>query len=469
MKTIRIGNAAGFWGDSPSAPRRLVQNGQLDYLTLEYLAELTLSILAHQKKKNPTLGFVTEVPTVVSEIASHFSADQNLKLVTNGGGMNPSECAKAVAQVLNDEREMELGETLIATSCGDDIFPRLDELIATGEQLVNIETGEAISSIRDRIASANVYLGSEGICESLAGGARVVLTGRVADASLIVGPAIHEFGWGRDDYPKLAKATVAGHLIECGAQATGGIYSDWNPEMSLGDIGYPIAVMNESGDCEITKPDGTGGEVSVGTCSEQLVYEIGDPKRYMTPDVIADFSQVKFGQSSKHVVSVTGGMGASRPDQLKVSIAYYDGFIASGMIVVAGRHAAEKATAAARAIQQKLVSDGIELDDFNIELLGMGDSAPGMQSKLSENSVSENTPWEVVLRVTGRSQNRNHTDRMLRELAPLVTSGPPGVTGYTGARGKSMPVLSFWPALISREHVQPKVKIRSAADWLLNP
>ena len=409
---------------------------------------------------------MTEVPTVVSQIASHFSSDQNLKLVTNGGGMNPSVCAKAVAQVLVDDSSPELSQTLIASSGGDDILPRIDELISSGEELINIETGENISLVRDRIASANVYLGAEGIRESLAGGARIVLTGRVADASLIVGPAIHEFGWSFNDFSKLAKATVAGHLIECGAQATGGIYSDWNSEIDLGNIGYPIAVMNESGDCEITKPSGTGGEVNVGTCSEQLVYEIGDPQRYMTPDVVADFSQVKFEQLAKDVVSVTGGDGTSRPDQLKVSIAYYDGFIASGMIVVAGRHAAKKANGAAHAIRKKLEADGIELDEYNIELLGTGDSAPGMQSKLAAHSVPESSPWEVVLRVTGRSQNRDHTDRMLREIAPLVTSGPPGVTGYTGARGKSLPVLSFWPALISREHLQAKVEIRSAEEWL---
>lgn len=463
MKTIRIGNAAGFWGDMPSAPQRLVAEGKLDYLTLEYLAELTLSILAHQKRKNPDSGFVTEVPSAIRSLRSHFRDQADFRLVTNGGGMNPAACAMAAAKEFCAADDPSLHSTRIAISSGDDILPRLNELIDAGEPLSNLETGEEFETIRDRIASANVYLGAAGIVEALNQDARVVLTGRVADASLIVGPAAFEFGWSMADYDKLAGATVAGHLIECGAQSTGGIYSDWSPDIDLGTIGYPIAEMQESGNCTITKPPGSGGVVSVGTCSEQLVYEIGDPFRYMTPDVVADFSQVQMKQSGDHRVDVSGGKGTSHPDKLKASIAYYDGFIASGMIVVAGRNAAAKARAAGQAILKRLAADEIYLDDYRVEVFGDGDSAAGVIPRSSNQATIH--PWEVVLRVTGRSQNRQITDRLLREIAPLVTNGPPGVTGYTGARGKSLPVLSFWPALVSREHFQPVVETRAASDW----
>ena len=464
MKSIRVGNAAGFWGDSPAAPKDLVSSGNLDYLTLEYLAELTLSILAHQKKKDPSKGYVTEVPCVVESIQQEFRENGSLRLVTNGGGMNPTACAEQVARVLEHSSDPEMAELGIGVASGDDIFPRLNELIDAGETLANMETGDAISTIRNRIASANVYLGAAGITNCLEQGARIVLTGRVADASLVLGPVQFEHGWSDDDFEKLAMATVAGHLIECGAQVTGGIFSRWTPDLQLGDVGYPIAVIDPSGRGKITKVPGSGGVVSTRTCAEQLVYEIGDPQNYMTPDVIADFSQVRFFQDDPDVVSFEGGTGHQRPEKLKVSIAYYDGFFASGMIVVAGRRAVEKARCAGEMIRQRLARDGIVLDQFHYEVLGSGDSAMGCLPVQFENVEAD--PWEVVLRVSGRSSHRHHTDRMLRELAPLVTSGPPGVTGYTGARGQSRPVLSFWPALISREHCQISSLVKAAKDWI---
>ncbi|MEC9094658.1 MAG: acyclic terpene utilization AtuA family protein [Planctomycetota bacterium] len=457
MSTIRIGNGAGFWGDSPAAPKTLLKTGNLDYLTLEYLAEVTLSILAHQKKKNPQLGYVTEVPVVARQLAQLHTTGETVKLVTNGGGMNPHQCARKVAQELLD---CNLPETRIGVSAGDDFLSRIPELQNAGETLENQDTGEPFALIQDRLASANAYLGAGGIVQALNQGASIVLTGRVADASLVTGPCIHEFGWSLDDLDNIAKATVAGHLIECGAQVTGGFFSDWNPDIRLTDIGYPIAEISDLGEVQITKPNGSGGIVSTQTCAEQLIYEIGDPKAYKTPDVIADFSNVRFDRVQDNLVRASGSSHQGRPDQLKASIAYHDGFMATGMITVVGPQAATKARSAAEAIFAKLKQDGITFAETNIEILGAGDSIPGIR-------LGAPDPWEVVLRVSARSPDRRSTDQLGREIAPLVTSGPPGVTGYTASKATSKPVVSFWPTLVSREWFTPCVTVKPADQWIL--
>ena len=456
---IRIGNGAGFWGDNLDAPRLMAEHGQLDYLTLEYLAELTLSILAHQRSKNPDAGFVTDVPTTVRSVLPALIGKDRLKLVTNGGGMNPAGCARATAQVLLDAGQPKVK---IAAVAGDDILPELDRLIAGGEAFKHLDRGQELGALREQIASANVYMGARGIVDALAEGAQIVLTGRIADASLVVGPAIYEFGWAWDDWQQLGGATVAGHLIECGAQVTGGMYSDWNTSIELGNIGYPIAELRDDGSCVITKPPGTGGTVNIGTVAEQLVYEIGDPARYMTPDVIADFCQVQLEQLSQDKVLVTGGQGTAAPATFKVSMAYYDGFATSGMIVVTGKHAVAKAQAAAEAIRAKLSAAGFQLAQFEYECLGAGATLPGMDLW----SRDAHSAREVVLRIAARDPSREAIDRLARELAPLVTSGPPGVTGYTGARARSRPVLSYWPTTMLRDNAQPQVEVRTAQEWL---
>jgi len=457
-QTLRIGNAAGFWGDNTDAPRRLANSSELDYLTLEYLAELTLSILAHLKSKNPDAGYVTECPNVVRSLVPAFKANPGLKLVTNGGGMNPAACARAVAAVLAEEG---LGEVRVAACSGDNVLTDMSEHVAAGERFTHFETGDDLIDDgipRVNIASANAYLGAAGIVEALAAGAQIVLTGRIADASLVTGPAIHEFGWDWDDWAKLGGATVAGHLIECGAQSTGGIYSQWSEQLDLANLGYPIAEMNADGSCVITKPPGTGGCVNTQTVAEQLVYEIGDPARYMTPDVVADFTNVTLQQQGEDRVFVSGGDGTAAPDTYKVSMAYKDGYAGSGMIVVAGRGAVAKATQCGELIRQRVREAGFELAHYNYELLGAGGSLAGM-------NLGSGEPWEVVLRVAARDPNRAAIDRMLRELAPLVTSGPPGVTGYTGARSKSHPVLAYWPSTIHRDRLRHNVEVKAATEW----
>ncbi|MEM7312998.1 MAG: acyclic terpene utilization AtuA family protein [Planctomycetota bacterium] len=457
-KTIRIGNGAGFWGDNLDAPKLLAEHGKLDYLTLEYLAELTLSILAHQRTKKPDAGFVTDVPTVVRDLVPFLDQERRrLKLVTNGGGMNPVGCARATSEVLV---ESGLPEILVGAVSGDDLMPRLNKLLRAGETFENFETGEPLGDLSEKIVSANVYLGYKGIADALAKEAQIVLTGRIADAALVVGPAMHEFGWQPDDWERLGGATVAGHLIECGAQVTGGMYSDWDESIDLNNIGYPIAELIHDGTCLITKPRKTGGTVTIGTVAEQLVYEIGDPTKYFTPDVVADFSHVRLEQDKANEVLVSGGTGTAAPDKLKVSMAYYDGFATTGMIVVTGRNAEAKATAAGRAIKAKMNTAGFELDEFNVELLGAGATLPGMD-------LWHRDAREIVLRISARDQRRQAIDRLTRELAPLVTSGPPGVTGYTGARARTRPVISYWPSLIDRSLVESVSDVKSAAEWLL--
>lgn len=455
--TIRIANGAGFWGDNLDAPRRLAEAENLDYLTLEYLAELTMSILAHQKGRNPDAGYVTDFPTVIESLLPALKSQPNLKIVTNAGGMNPKFCARAISLILASAG---LEDFPVAAVSGDDVFPHLDEHLAAGEAFANMETGQPLDIIRDQVVSANAYLGAAGIVEALEQGARIVITGRVADASLTVGPAIHEFGWKWDDWQNLAAASVAGHLIECGAQVTGGMYSDWDDNLSLADVGYPIAEVSADGSVVITKPEGTGGAVTVGTVSEQLIYEIGDPAHYLTPDVDVDFSRVTLEQIGENRVRVQGAAGNPAPERFKVSLAYSDGYMVSGTLVINGPHAVSKANACARMIfdRVKRAGSGYELARTNVECLGAGDSLPGILPVVEECR-------EVVLRIAAHDPSRAAVERLSRELVPLVTSGPPGVTGYTGARSRPHPVLAYWPTTIEKSRVASQLIVQNAGGW----
>jgi hypothetical protein len=455
MPTIRVGNGAGFWGDNLDAPRRLVEKGQLDYLTLEYLAELTLSILAHQRSRNPQAGFVPDFLTVLESLAPSLAAQPQLKIVTNAGGMAPRECARQAATILTSAG---LGSVRVAAVSGDDLIPRLDEFCAAGDHFDNFDTGAALGDLKSKIASANAYLGAAGIVAALAGGARVVVTGRVADASLTVGPAVHEFRWSWGDWNRLAAASVAGHIIECGAQATGGMFSEGTPGVPLENLGYPIAEISDGGHVVITKPAGTGGAVTTATVAEQLVYEIGNPAHYLTPDVDADFSQIRLTQSDADRVEVSGARGNPAPPRLKVSMAYIDGYMASGTLVVCGHNAAAKARACGALILSRLREAGVVLARTQIECLGTGDTLPGVWRRNDD-------ALEVVLRVAVHDPSREAVERFVREFSPLVGSGPPGVTGYTGPRPKPYPVFAYWPTTVDRLRMKPDVEVRAAEEW----
>ncbi len=449
MDILRIGNGCGFWGDNMDAPLLLARDGQLDYLTLEYLAELTMSILAQQKQKDPRTGFAGDFLEVLERLIPILQTQPRLKIVTNAGGMNPAGCA-AKARDLLDKAGLE--ERKIAIVEGDDLMPRLDELLQSGQALTNLETGDALSTVRPKVVSANAYLGAGPMVEGLRQGAAIVITGRVADASLTVAPAVHEFGWAWNDWDRLAAATVVGHLIECGAQVTGGLWCDWRQAPDLANVGYPIAVLEADGAFVITKPPGSGGAVNCETVAEQFLYEVGDPAAYLTPDVVADFTSIRLTETATDCVRIDQARGRPATDCYKVSIAYRNGFSASGTLLLLGPEAPAKARLCGEMIVQRLRRAGFDLDRYNIECLGAGACVPGVISPRAE-------PPEVVLRVSVHDSRRAAVERFTREFAPLVTSGPPGVTGYTTGRPPIREVLAYWPALVVKTAVQPGVQI----------
>jgi hypothetical protein len=453
MKRVRIGNGCGFWGDNLDAPVRLAETGQLHYLTLEYLAELTMSILALLKAKDPNAGYATDFIDVLGRLAPILKQQPKLRIITNAGGMNPHTCAAKAREILA-KPDIRTGIIRVGTVSGDNLLPHLDELFAAGHTLNHLDTGEPLSSIRDKVVSANAYLGAKPIAIALAQGASVVITGRVADASLTVGPAAHEFGWGfgETDLNRLAAGTVAGHLIECGAQATGGLWINADDSTRLAEVGYPIAEIAEDGTFTISKPEGTGGAVNVETVSEQLLYEVADPSRYFTPDVTADFTTVKLAQLKPDVVSVTGGSANGVTDTYKVSAAYRDGFMSAGTLVIAGPNAAWKARRSGEVILEKLKQAGFTFAESRIETLGAGDCVPGVVT-------AKHDPPEVVLRVAVRDPRKAAVERFTKEFAPLVTSGFPGTTGYTTGRPPVREVFAYWPALIRKDAVTPVVEV----------
>jgi hypothetical protein len=476
-QSVRIGNGCGFLGDNLDAPILLAKDGRLDYLTLDYLAELTMSILALQKQRSssaaialgmPQTGFAKDFLDVLERLTPILREQPSLKIVTNAGGVNPAGCAEAAKVILYVAG---LENRTIRTVTGDDLMPILDHLISQGHALANMETGEPLSSVRERVVSANAYLGAKPIADALKLGASIVITGRVADASLTVGPAAHEFGWAWDDWDRLSSGTVAGHLIECGAQVTGGLWCNWQEAPDLANVGYPIVEIEPSGLFRVTKPPNTGGRVNRETVAEQLLYEVGDPAAYLTPDVSADFTSVSLTEKETDVVEVSAARGRPATDSYKVSIAYRDGFTASGTLVVFGADANIKALKCGEIILDRVKRAGWNLEHTNIERLGAGDCMPSVSPAMD---APADVVWgakeyhfgsrvhihEVVLRVSVRDSRRAPVERFTKEFAPLVTSGPPGITGYTTGRPAVREVFAYWPALIDKQLISPQVKIQ---------
>ena len=448
MKRIRVGNGCGFWGDNLDAPRLLAERGRLDYLTLEYLAELTMSILALQKQRDTHAGYATDFLDVLESLVPALRAQPGLKVVTNAGGMNPGACGARALAVLDAAG---LGGRRVAVVSGDDLLPTLDRIVEGGQPLANLDTGEPLAAVRDRVVSANAYFGSRQIADALRQSASVVVTGRVADAALTLGPAAHEFGWAWDDWDRLCAGTVAGHLIECGAQATGGLWCNWQEAGDLAGVGYPVAELEESGAFVLTKPEGTGGAVNRETAAEQLLYEVDDPAAYYTPDVVADFTSVTLADAGRDAVRVTGARGKPATDSYKVSVAYRDGYTASGTLTIAGPAAVEKARRCGAMILERLDRAGAAPQHSHVECLGAGELLAVVPEPPPD-------PPEVVLRVTVRDARRSVVERFTRELAPLVTSGPPGVTGYATGRPPVREVFAYWPTLVPKRLVTPEVR-----------
>lgn len=447
--SIRIGNGCGFWGDNLDAPVLLARDGRLDYLNLEYLAELTMSILALLKQRDPTAGYATDFLDVLTRLAPILKDQPGLKVITNAGGMNPHACAKKAKEILG---KAGVAACPIGVVSGDDLMPRLDELAEQGHTLAHLDDGRPLSTIREKVVSANAYLGSPPIAAALRQGARIVITGRVADAALTVAPAAFEFGYEWTDWDRLASATVAGHLLECGAQATGGLATAWEEVPDLANVGYPIAEMAADGSFVLTKPAGSGGVVSRETVAAQLLYEVGDPAQYLTPDVTADFTSISLTEVGADRVAVSPARGYSAPDKLKVSIAYRDGFSSSGLLAIFGEHAATKARLCGQIILDRLNRAGYQFARSYVEVLGENGVVPGIPTHPHQST-------EVMLRVAVHDPSRAAVERFTKEFAPLVTAGPPGVTGYTTGRPQVREVFAYWPALIDRRAVPVAVSI----------
>jgi hypothetical protein len=442
MKVVRVGGGQGFWGDDPDAPRRLVEGGPIDYLMLDYLAEVTMSILQKQKERDPKAGYARDFVGAVQSVLPFVQ--RGLKIVANAGGVNPRGCADAVRGVAPDVR--------IGVVTGDDLLGRLDELVAQGHQLANMDTGAPLSSVRDRVLSANAYIGSAPIVEALQKGAQIVVTGRSTDTALTMAPLRHEFGWGATDYDKLAAGIVAGHIIECGAQCSGGncLY-EWREIPDLANVGYPIIEGSPDGTFVVTKHPGTGGRVSVHTVTEQLVYEMGDPHSYITPDVVADFTTIRLSPDGENRVRVSGIHGAQATDKLKVSIAYRAGYKAVGTLVYVWPDALDKARVADRVLRERLDRLGLKFDKILTEFVGVS-AAHGPLTPPTD------AP-EVQMRIGVRAENKAAVEGFSRQIAPLVLNGPPSVTGFAGGRPKVEEIVAYWPALIDKRVVQTTVTI----------
>jgi hypothetical protein len=450
VKTVRVGNGQGFWGDSVDAPVDLLRGGAIDYIGMDYLAEVTLSIMMRQKLKNPDLGYATDFIDFVRRVLPEL-VERNVRVLSNAGGLNPHACRERIFELA---RELGLSGVRVGVVDGDDLYPRLGELVAAGHELRNMDTGEPIAPYVERMTSANAYLGARPVIQALQQGALIVLCGRVTDTALALAPLAHEFSWAEDDRDRLAAGTIAGHIIECGAQCTGGNHSRWWEVPDLPNVGYPIVEGHADGTFVVTKHPGTGGMVTVDTISEQLLYEMADPAGYITPDVVADFTTIRLAQDGPDRVRVSGIEGRPKTSTLKISASYLAGYKASGQMTISAPRAVAKAELAAECVWKRLERAGVVFppEQRSQEIVGTGACLPGIFPQPPE-------PPEVVLRLGVRDPDRAKVERFGKEIAPLITTGPPGVTGFAGGRPKAQEVVAYWPALLAREEVEERIEV----------
>jgi hypothetical protein len=455
---IRIANGQGFWGDSLEAPVEQVRRGPIDYLTLDYLAEVTMSILQKQKSRDPRTGYARDFVEMIARVLPDL-AERRIRVIANAGGVNPIACKDAVIEIARRQ-----GIAIkVAIVAGDDIMSSLDDHIARGVELKSMDTGEPLSTIRSQVQSANVYFGAWPVADALAQGADIVITGRVTDTGLALAPMIHEFGWKKDDWNKLAAGTIAGHTVECGAQCTGGnCQADWQTIDNYADIGYPVIEAEPDGSFTITKHAGTGGRVTLSSVKEQLLYEMGDPREYITPDCVADFTTIQLEQCGPDRVRFSGIRGRPATPFYKVSISYSAGFKAIGTLVYAWPDAYKKAKATDRILRERLDRLGLRFDAIHTDFVGAngchgvaaGEPSPEVEPHLAE----------VILRFGVRSENRAAVERFTKEIAPLALNGPPVVTGLGSGRPKVEEIVAYWPALIPKSEVTPEVTVWPSAS-----
>ena len=448
---IRIASGQGFWGDLPNAPIDQVRKGPIDYLVMDYLAEVTMSIMQKQKMRNSDYGYARDFVNVVSEVLPDI-ADRGIKVVSNAGGVNPEACKDKILEAIEEQGYEDIK---VAVVDGDNILGNIGELIADGHDLKNMETGESISGVKDELLSANVYFGCRPIVEALQKGADIVVTGRVTDTGLTLAPMVHEFGWDLDDYDKISAGTIAGHIIECGAQVSGGNFTDWEKVEDFTEIGFPIIEARPDGDFYVTKHEGTGGLISEQTVKEQLLYEIGDPSEYITPDGIADFTSIQLEADGEDRVHVYGITGRPETETYKVSASYKEGYKLSSTLVYSWPGALKKARKAGEILKGRAEVLGLVFDEFRVEYVGVNGCNEQPVTKALVNEEHE----EVQMRVALSGSNRDDLNRFGKEIAPLILTGPSGVTGFAGGRPKASGIVAYWPALLDKKAVQPRVRI----------
>jgi Acyclic terpene utilisation family protein AtuA len=436
--SIRIANAGGYWGDDLRQFKRQIERGPVDFVTLDFLAEVTMSIMQKQRARDPRTGYARDFVQMVEE-ALPAMMRQGTRAISNAGGVNPLACRAAIIEMAHQHGH----DIEVAAIAGDDLMARLGELNAKGVALDNMDDGAPFAAIRDRVSSANAYYGAWPVVEALDSGARIVVTGRCTDTGITLAPMIHAFGWAPDDWDRLAAGIVAGHIVECGAQSTGGNFSDWRRVPRFHDIGYPVLEVFPDGTFVVTKHAGTGGRVTLRTVKEQLVYEMGDPRSYITPDVVADFASARLEQAGRDRVRVWGIKGRPAPTSLKVSASYFDGWKAAGTLILSGPEAVDKARAFADLFWKRL---GIEFAETRSELIGhsacWGPLAP------------PSDPPEILLRLAVRDPDKSKIGEFSKMLPAVILSGPPGVA-VTGGRPPAQEVVAYWPALVPRDHVKP--------------
>ena len=445
-KTIRIANGQGFWGDSIQAPLDLIKYGKIDYLTLDYLAEVTLSVMQRQKNISPKKGYAYDFVELI-KLSINDILDKNIKIITNAGGVNALECSNIIKKIAN---ESNCKDIKIGIVYGDDILNNIKHFIDDGLSLKNMDTGEVINEIEDDICSANVYINSFTIKEALDKGADIVLCGRVSDPGLSLGPMLHEFNWSNTDYNKLASGTLAGHIIECGAQCTGGNHTNWKNVPNLETVGYPIVEIDENANFKVFKDNSSGGLINRFTITEQILYEMGDPKNYISPDVCIDFTSFKLIDNNNNSVSVTNVKGFKPTNTYKVSISYLSGYKATGQLTISGPDAYKKAIKTADIIWKRLMNVGCEFEEINTEFLGL----TNCDDEYIKSNISE-----IVLRLSVKDKDREKVVRFGKEIAPVITNGLPGITGFAGGRPKPQEIISYWPTLIPKTLIRCKVDI----------
>lgn len=448
---VRVASGQGFWGDLLTAPVDQVRGGEIDYLMLDYLAEVTMSIVQKQRQRDPNAGYARDFVTLMREILPDC-VERGIKVLSNAGGVNVMGCAQAVKAAAE---ELGLADRVkIGVITGDDILGRLDEFASRGVEIVSMETGEPLSDVRDRVQSANVYLGAEPLVEALDQGAQIIIGGRLTDTGLTLAPLAHEFGWKFDDWDRLAAGTIAGHIIECGAQSSGGnCQYDWRNIPDLANVGFPIVEAEPDGTFVVTKHAGTGGRVNIQSVKEQLLYEMGDPKSYITPDVVADFTTINLAPDGENRVRVFGIKGHPNTEFYKVSIAYSAGWKAVGTLVYAWPDAYDKAQAAEKILRARLERLGLKFDVILSEFVGVNATHGALAGE-----PPRDIP-EVQLRFGVRGQSKADVERFTKELAPLILTGPPAVTGFAGGRPKVEEIMAYFPALIPKNLIETKVEI----------